>query len=190
MIARVACLVACLVALPAAVSAHIEAPVDFRTLVESAETIARGQVTDVRGMRLPSGEIVSVATVAVEDTLKGAGGRFLSVIVPGGAIGRVRTVMPGAPVLHVNDAAFFLLRRGADNVWRLVSLSSGLYRLRRESATGRIVIDPPAVVGQTAAAGTVVRGSALRHPMSVLEFQAFVRLMVQAQVRPIRRGRP
>jgi len=190
MIARVACLVACLAALPAAVSAHIEAPVDFRTLVASADTIARGHVTDVRGMRLPSGEIVSVATVAVEDALKGSAGPFLSVIVPGGEIGRVRTVMPGAPVLHVNDAAVFLLRRGVDNVWRLVTLSSGLYRVRRESGTGRIVIDPPAVVGRTAAAGAVVRGSALRHPMSVQEFQALVRLMVQAPVQPIRRSRP
>lgn len=186
---RLSLVIACLVVLPAVATAHIEAPVDFRTLVASAEAIARGHVTDVRGMRLPSGEIVSVATVAVDDTLKGDAGPFVSVIVPGGDVGRLRTVMPGAPVLHVNDAAVFLLRRGPDNVWRLATLSSGLYRLRRESGTGRIVIDPPAVVGRTASAGVVVRGSALRHPVSVPEFEALVRLVVQGQVQPVRRNR-
>ena len=169
--------------------AHTEAPADFPTLVASAETIARGHVTDVRGATLPSGEIVSVATVAVDDTLKGKTEPFLSLIIPGGEVGRIRTVMPGAPRLRVNDAAVFLLRRGPDNVWRLAALASGLYRLRRESDTGRIVIDPPAIIGPTAAAGPVVRGSVTRKPMSVPEFESFVRLVVQAQVQPIRRGR-
>ncbi|MEO8481406.1 MAG: hypothetical protein ABI634_04300 [Acidobacteriota bacterium] len=144
-------------------------------------------MTDVRGTTLPTGEIVSAVTVAVDDTLKGTADAFLSLIVPGGEVGRVRTVMPGVPRLRVNDAAVFLLRRGPDNVWRLAALSSGLYRLRREPVTGRVVIDPPAVIGQTADSGGIDRGSERRRPMSVLEFEALVRLVVRGQVQPIRR---
>jgi hypothetical protein len=186
---RVPLVAAFLVLLRAVTAGHTEVPADFRTLVTSAETIARGHVTDVHGSRLSSGEIVSIVTVAVDDTLKGQAGPFASVIVPGGELGRVRTVVPGAPTLHVNDAAVFLLRRGPDNVWRLASMSSALYRLRRESETGRVVIDPPAVLGQTAGTGAVDRGSALRRPMSVPEFEALVRLVVQGRLQPIRRSR-
>jgi hypothetical protein len=187
---RLTLVVASLLTLPAAAIAHIEAPADFRTLVATAETIALGRVTDVRSTTLPSGEIVSVVTVAVDDTLKGTAETFVSVIVPGGEVGRIRTVMPGVPTLRVNDAAVFLLRRGPDNVFRLATLGSGLYRLRRESGTGRIVIDPPAVAGQTAAPGVIDRGSVMRQPMTVPEFEALVRLVVRGRVQPIRSSRP
>lgn len=179
----------CVAILQTAAGAHTEAPADFRTLVADAETIARGHVTDVHGAALPSGEIVSIATVEVDETLKGRADRFVSLILPGGQIGRIRTVVPGAPRVHVNDAAVFLLRRGPDNVWRLATLTAGLYRLRREPDTGRVVIDPPPVIGRTSGAGAIDRGSLLRRPLSVPEFEALVRLVAQAHVQPIRSNR-
>jgi hypothetical protein len=172
------------------IAAHTEAPVDFPTLVSSADAIVRGHVTDVRGTTTPGGDIVSLVTVAVDGAIKGEIGAFVSVVVPGGEMGRVRAVMPGVPRLHVQDAAVWLLRRGPDGVWRLASLTAGLYPLRRESGSGRIVVDPPVVAGRTAAAGLVERGDRLRRPMSVPEFEAFVRLVGAARVQPIRRGRP
>src|SRR5688572_15863384 len=85
---------------------------EFREVVSEASTIVRGRVTDVRTIRSLEGDVESVVTIAVEASLKGSAEAFVAMRVPGGTIGRYRTVMPGAPVLKVGEHAVFFLKRG------------------------------------------------------------------------------
>jgi len=155
-------------------------PLDFREAIASATLIVRGHITDVRAIAEPAG-VSSVATVAVDEVLKGQADTFISVRVPGGTIGRYRYVLVGAPTLTVNEQAVFLLKRGTDNALRPVGLSQGIYEIRTPAAGAMPVVAPPAVAPQTAAVGQIVRGDPRRKLMSVGEFESLVRLVMTAQ---------
>jgi hypothetical protein len=101
--------------------------------------------------------------------------------VQGGEIGRDRHIAVGAPQLTVGEQAVFFLRRLADSTMRPIGLTMGVYRVKAEAGTGRAVVDPPLVAGQTASVGTVVRGDVRRKPMAVSEFESLVRLVMAAQ---------
>jgi len=101
--------------------------------------------------------------------------------VPGGTVGRYRVWMIGAPTLRANDAAVFFLKRDAENAWRPVGLSSGIVRVEREPVTGRLVVHPPILAGQTASIGPVVRGDARRKMLPVADFESMVRVVIAGQ---------
>jgi hypothetical protein len=160
-------------------SAHTVVPTEFREVVADATFILRGRVTDVRAVSTPLRGTETIVTVAVDHVLKGASTNFVSFHVPGGQLGSTRSVMPGAPTLKpLEEAVFFLKRRSDDNGWQPVGLSMGVYRVRTDTRTGVRQIDPPAVVGQTASTGRIVRGDGQRKPMAVSEFESLVRLVM------------
>jgi len=150
---------------------------ELREVVTDAATMVRGRVTDVRAVRSPAGEVESIVTIAVESVLKGAADAFVSMRVPGGTIGRYRTVMTGAPVMRVGDRAVFFLKRGPGNAFWPVGLSQGIYRVTMSGSGGMIAA--PVVSGVTTnASGPVVRGDARRKALPVAEFESLVRLVV------------
>ena len=163
------------------VDASVSIPVEFRQLVREAEMIVRGHVTDVRPIQVEGAGVESVATVAVDSVLKGPADAFVYVQLPGGAVGRYRYVMVGAPTLHVNESAVFFLRRGADNAWRPVGLAAGIYAVGLESGTGRAVVRPPALSDRTAG-GALVRGDVRRKLTGVTDFESLIRLVLTARV--------
>jgi hypothetical protein len=158
--------------------ATVTDPLTLRQLAAGATLIVRGSVTEVRAFPAPGRGIESVATVAVERAIKGESEPFLAVRVPGGVVGRYRQVTLGAPALRLNQQAVFFLKRGADNAWRPVGMSAGVVRVRSETGTGRRLISPAVVQGQTASAGLVVRGDDRRRSLSVEEFEALVALVM------------
>jgi len=158
--------------------AHIVVPTAFREVVNDSGLIVRGVVTDVRGVASAHGGIDSVVTVAIEAVLKGEGDRFVSMRVPGGQLGRYRQVLVGAPQFRAGQRAVFFLHRGADDFWRPVGLTMGVYALRVEARTGRAVVNPPLLAGTTAPLGRVLRGDIRRTVMPVQEFESIVRLVV------------
>ena len=150
---------------------------ELREVVSDAATVVRGRVTDVRAVRSPAGEVESIVTIAVESVLKGAADACVSMRVPGGTIGRYRTVMTGAPVMRVGDRAVFFLKRGPGNAFWPVGLSQGIYRVTMSGSGGTIAA--PVVSGVTTnASGPVVRGDARRKALPVAEFESLVRLVV------------
>jgi hypothetical protein len=164
------------------VSAHVELPASFKDIVAASALIVRGHVTDVRAVDTPEIGVESVATVAIDDVIKGsAGDAFVAVHVPGGVIGRYRYTMVGAPTLAPNEQAIFLLERRADNAWRLVSLTSALYVIHAD-ARGRAVVIPPVLpaASRTGAGRPLVRGAADRRPMAVQDLEAMIRLIAVA----------
>lgn len=112
---------------PAAASSKL--PADFRVTVTDATVIVRGRVNDVRAVRSVRGEVETVATITVAAVLKGEASTHVSLRVPGGTIGRVRTVMPGAPRVSLGDEGIYLLKRAPGGALWPVGLSSGIYRV-------------------------------------------------------------
>jgi len=152
---------------------------EFREVVSEASTIVRGRVTDVRAVRSTAGEVESVVTIAVESALKGSAERFVSMRVPGGTIGRYRTVMIGAPLMQVGEQAVFFLKRGAGNSLWPVGLAQGIYRVNPGAGGSAAMVQAPVLAGVTAnAVGPVVRGDARRKALPVTEFESLVRLLL------------
>jgi hypothetical protein len=103
--------------------------------------------------------------------------------VPGGTIGRYRTVMIGAPVLQVGDRAVFFLKGGPGNSLWPVGLAQGIYRMSSARGAG-IMVHAPVLPGVTTnTTGPVVRGDTRRKMLPVTEFESLVRLVLA------RRGR-
>jgi len=164
----------------AAPSATIVIPAEFREVVNEAGLIVRGRVTDVRAVAVPGGGVDSIATVAIESVLKGqAASGFVSMRVPGGERGRIRHVLVGAPTFKAGQRAVLFLKQGADDAWRPIGLTQGVYRVQAEPQSGRPVVQPPLVGGRTASAsGAAVRGDPRRRLMPVAEFESLVRLVL------------
>jgi hypothetical protein len=173
-------------------SASLVVPAGFREVVTEATAIVRGRVTDVRAIDTGDNGIETVGTVAVDSTLKGPSVQFIAVRVPGGVIGRYRQVMVGAPTLRVGQQAVFFLKRGPDDAWRPIGLTQGLYRVRADAVTRRLVVQPPVLGGWTTAAGAPVeRGDRRRTSMAVPEFESLVKAVIASPPRrAIPRGGP
>ena len=154
---------------------------EFKEVVSAASTIVRGRVNDVRAYRSASGEVESAVTIAVEATLKGSPGSFVSMRLPGGTIGQYRTVMMGAPVMQVGERAVFFLKSAPDSSLWPVGLAQGIYRVSLSAgpAGALPMVYAPVLPGVTTnATGTVVRGDARRKTLPVTEFESLVRLLL------------
>jgi hypothetical protein len=179
------------VALTAATHATVTVPTDFRQVVQDASAIVQGHVTDVRALvpvGSPVGAVETVATVAVDATLKGAADAFVSVRIPGGIVGNVKVVVVGAPHLSTGEVAVFFLTKGADNIFRPVGLSLGIYPVAMDPLTRQSAITPPLAVGFTTAAGAVIHGDPARKMMTLSEFSSLVHLIMASQARTLPRG--
>lgn len=173
---RLAVLLSALVWLTMPVAASTLLPADFRQVVSDATLIVRGRITDVRAVRSAAGDVETVATIAVDAALKGDAPAFVAMRLPGGTIGRYRTVMPGTPLVRVGEAGIYFLKRAPGGALWPVGLASGVYRVAVTG--GRLVVAPPVVPGLTAAAsGPVVRGDARRTTLPLSEFESIVALV-------------
>ncbi len=163
-----------------AVQASTFLPADFSRVVADSDAVVVGRVTDVRTAQTPAGDVETVATVRRDVLIKGDDALpvFLSVRVPGGTRGRYRTVVPGAPTVHVGDAAVYFLTRHPDG-WRPTTWSSAIFRL--ELVDRQLRVHPPVVAETTATVGaTVTRGDLRRRTMPLGTFESMVRMTMAA----------
>jgi hypothetical protein len=151
---------------------------EFKDVLSASSRIVRGRVNDVRAYRSASGDVESAVTIAVESTLKGSPESFVSMRLPGGTIGRYRTVMMGAPVMQVGERAVFFLKTAADNSLWPVGLAQGIYRVSGAAGAVPLVYAPVVAGVTTNATGIVVRGDARRKSLPVTEFESLVRLLL------------
>jgi len=163
--------------------ADLTIPAEFRVVVNDASLIVRGRVTDVRSIEVPGAGIDSIATVAVENVLKGQASAFVYVRVPGGVVNGKRFVMIGAPNFRVGQRAFLFLRPGVtDTAFRPIGLTMGVYPIQTDPKTRRVLVEPPIVAGRTtSASGAIVRGDRRRQSLSVTDFESIVRLSVASR---------
>lgn len=172
-----------LVALTAAgAGATVLIPIEFRELVHVSSTIVHGRVTDVRaGWTEGRRAIETSVTLDVTEYMKGSLGGTVTVRVPGGQIGRYRTIVVGAPAFHEGDEVVLFLR-SYDGALSIVGMSQGVFRVTADSS-GHRVVTTPVVMGRSAdATGPVVRGDATRRPLAVDAFRDVVgRILAEAR---------
>lgn len=179
---------------PAIALATTIIPLDFTTVTGRAAVIAHGRVvelspqwaTDRRG-------IDTVVTVLVSTYLKGDLGAKITFVVPGGTIGRLRSVRVGAPVFREGEEILVFLAGDGPAFPRIVGFNQGVYRVTVDEQSGRRVVSMPMLAGAVTAATPIVRGDLARKPIPLAQFEASVRAIVQgAEERPGREpgGRP
>lgn len=136
--------------------ATVVVPMDLRELVAQASVIVYGRVTAVRSAVVGE-RTESVVTLGAPFYLKGSGGREVQFRMPGGVIGRYRTVVVGAPVLKDGDEVVVFLD-GSVPAGTLVGFSQGLLKISRASAGSvPMVLAPP--VSRDDRSMRVTRGS-------------------------------
>lgn len=178
--ARVLPFVICLLCAPA-IGATVLVPAEFREIVAGSETIAYTRVVDVRpewaeGRR----QINTIVTADVIASYKGETVRTLSFRVPGGQIGRYRSITIGAPVFSRGDEAVLFLQNGDGDVAHVFGLNQGVFRVRVDQRSGRRIVVRPALMASGDGPERVVRGAASRRAVDLDAFGAQVRAAMAA----------
>ena len=177
---RVLPFVVCLLGAPA-LSATVLVPAEFREIVAGSEIIAHARVVDLRpewidGRR----QIRTIVTAEVLSTYKGEPARTVSFTVPGGQIGRYRSVMIGAPQFNRGEEAVLFLDSRGGEVLRVFGLNQGVFRVRPDPRTGRRMVVRPVLMAAGTGPEPVVRGAASRRPVELHVFGAQVRTAMAA----------
>jgi hypothetical protein len=168
------------VGLSAALHATVIVPIEFRELVTTAPVIVHGHVVDVRSRWVDGRRsLETFVTVEAVEYLKGDLGPHLTFRVPGGEMGRYRTVFVGAPAFSTGDeVVLFLKRAGAANL-TIVGLSQGAFRVVADARTGGRVVTTPVVMGNRAGEPqAIVRGDVTRKPLPIDAFRDVVRQVI------------
>lgn len=175
-ILRLIVFVGCSLAVAATVDATVVVPADLGELTRDARAIVRGRVIalDARWTE-DRRTIETIVTLEVESYLKGPLGQTLQFRVPGGELGRFRSITVGAPEFALNERIVVFLGATGPSIPYVLGLSQGVFRMVR-AADGWAVTPPPAL---PSAAGSVriVRGDASRRPLPLMDFEQRVRAL-------------
>lgn len=147
-------------------------PAGIVQLAREAPLIVLGTVDRVEPVRsLTNGRVQRRVVIATERVAKGTARDEISVVVPGGTLGRYRTVFTGSPEFVAGEQVVLFLARRADGEWRILGLSQGVFRVAGLAA-GRVVIPPPVVRIAAGSGGTarVTRGGQSGRVVMVDEF--------------------
>ena len=160
-----------------AVQATVIVPIEFRELVTTAPVIVHGQVVDVRSDWVDGRRSVETfVTVAVTEYLKGNLGESVTVRVPGGQLGRYRTVFLGAPAFQEGDEVVLFLKHAGPSYPYIIGLSQGAFRVVADARTGRRMVTTPVVLGKGGdEPERIVRGDVTRKPLAIDAFCDAVR---------------
>ena len=175
---RSAVLVLSLLCLTPSLSATVLLPAEFREIVGGSQIIVHGRVIDVRpewtqGRR----RIESVVTLEASSFYRGTPASTVTFRVPGGQIGRYKSVTVGAPEFRTGDEAVLFLKSRGPAVPEVFGLNQGVFRVRVDARTGRRLVTQPIVMARGDAPETVVRGA--RRPLPLAQFAGQVRAVLQ-----------
>src|SRR5262245_22717797 len=103
-----------------ALRATVLLPAEFREIVGNPQIIAYGRVLEaVPELNDDRKRIETIVTFEVGTYLKGGPGETITFRVPGGQIGRYRSIMVGAPVFESGDEAVLFLTQLAGDTPRV-----------------------------------------------------------------------
>lgn len=172
----------CAVAVCFAALAHATVLIgaDLADVARAARVVVRGRVVAAEGRWTPDHRTVeTLVTLEAETYLKGALGGTVAFAVPGGRLGRYRSIVVGAPTFAVGERVVVFLDARGPALPFVVGLGQGVYRIVR-LPDGRVdLVTPPAIVAQAAGPAHVTRGDVSRRPMPVEAFDALVRQLAE-----------
>jgi hypothetical protein len=151
---------------------------DLAQLSRAATAIARGRVADVQGRWTEDRRTIeTIVTLDVDGYLKGALGPTLQFRVPGGQLGRFRSIVVGAPEFAVDDRLVVFLGATGPMVPYILGLNQGVYRIVAAPAGNGWQVTPPPLIPTAAPATPIVRGDVQRKPLALAEFEQRVRTL-------------
>jgi hypothetical protein len=162
------------VALPA--RATVLVPADLSELSRDARTIVRGRVIalDPRWTE-DRRAIETLVTLEVDGYLKGALGQTVQFRVPGGELGRFRSITVGAPEFSIDERIVVFLGATGPSVPYVLGLSQGVFRVVH--AADGWVVTPPSAVPPASGSVRIVRGDPSRRALPLAEFEQRVRAL-------------
>lgn len=157
--------------------ATVLVPIEFRELVTSARVIVHGRVVDVHPEWVDGRRAVeTLVTLDAAEYLKGDPLGQITFKVPGGELGRYRTVFVGAPEFARGDEVILFLKTNGSSMPFVIGLSQGVFRVVTDARSGRRVVTPPMVMARAGVdAEKVVRGDPSRREVPVETFRDTVR---------------
>ena len=168
----------CVLLASANVEATVLIPASLDELTREAGAIVRGRVVAVDARLTPDRrEIETLVTVQTEMTLKGSLGATAQFVVPGGALGRYRSIFVGAPSFGIGQHVIVFLGWHGPSYPYLIGLGQGVFRIGA-GADDVLRVVPPIVSAPASGGVAVVRGDPARRPMALAEFEQRIRAMV------------
>lgn len=163
-------------------NATVLAPADLVDLTHDSGAIIRGRIATVNSRWTEDRRAVeTLVTVDVESSLKGPFDKTAQFLVPGGTLGRYRSVVVGAPQFEVGQRVIVFLAWQGPRYPHLVGFSQGVFRVvNAASETGSVVVPAP-IVRPSAGGTTIVRGDPARQAPSLVAFEQRLRALVGAQ---------
>ena len=157
--------------------ATVLVPADVGELAREAGAIVRGRVSEIAPRWSDDRRsIETLVTIEVESALKGPLAGTVRFLVPGGAIGRYRSVFVGAPAFSLGQHVLvFLGWRGPSHPF-LLGLSQGVFRVEPDRNGSWLVTPPP--VAPSGPTVRIARGDPARRPVPLAEFERRVRELV------------
>ncbi len=172
--------VALCVLAPLTAEATVVLSVDFKQLTARANAIVRGRIVSLNSQWAAEGRgIETIVTMQVDSSLKGDVAGQMTFRVPGGKMGRFRAVTVGAPVFREGDEVIVFVAGDGPAIPRIVGFNQGVYRVSVDRGSGARMVMPPLLSGDAASPTTIVRGDPSRKPVSVDQFEAQVRSVLE-----------
>jgi hypothetical protein len=154
-------------------------PADLGELSRDAKAIARGRVAAVEGRWTDDRRTIeTIVTLEVESYLKGSLGATLQFRVPGGDLGRFRSIVVGAPEFAVDERVVVFLGARGPGIPYVVGFNQGVYRVVRGGDGATLLVTPPAMLPTVSGNTTIVRGDPNRKPLPLGDFEQRVRTLV------------
>jgi len=173
---RFAAALAALILCAPSLSATVLLPAEFREIVTGSQIIVYGRITDVRAeWTNDRRRIESVVTLQPADFYRGTPAERVTFRVPGGQVGRYKSVTVGAPEFHAGDEVVLFLRARGPAVPQVFGLNQGVFRVRVDPRSGRRMVTQPILTARSSAPERVVRGAAHRQPLPLEQFATQVR---------------
>jgi len=165
-----------LLALTLPARATVLIPADLGELSRDALAIARGRVAALDAQWTEDhGTIETIVTLEVESYLKGSLGSSVRFRIPGGELGRFRSIVVGAPEFAVDQRVVVFLGARGPSVPFVLGLNQGVFRVSRAADNSGWFVTSPVLLPAAAGAVRVVRGDPSRRPVALGDFEQTVR---------------
>ena len=163
-------------------ASHVNATVlvaaDLGELSREARAIVRGRVvaTETRWTE-DRRSVETLVTVDAEALLKGSLSQTFQFVVPGGLLGRYRSILVGAPEFVTGQRIVVFLGWHGPSFPYVLGLSQGLFRVVTDADGAQPLVIPPPTVSPYRGAARIVRGDTTRRPMRLAEFEQRIRAL-------------
>jgi hypothetical protein len=118
-------------------------PPTFEQLVQQAELIFQGTVTDVRSVWEGEGaqrHIDTYVTFQIADSVKGNAGSSYTIRMLGGTVGNETMEVTDTPKFKVGDRDILFVEHNNEQFVPLVGINHGRFHVQRDEQTGRDVV--------------------------------------------------